>query len=105
MSNQSYYVKNYKAHEKAGNWAQAAAWRNLAAHTHGNPNNGHAQYQHYCRQQAYDQKPFNAIGQTLGGVGPNPFQGNNPKAPASAAFQQYTIGPNGGLYLGGKPYN
>ena len=100
--NQAYYVRAYKHYENTGNWQQAGAWRNVAAMTHGNPDNGHAQYQHYCLQQAYLQKPINAIGQALG-VGPNPFKGNNPKAPASAAFQQFTI-QNGVVYLGGKPY-
>jgi len=100
--NQSYYVNAYKQHEQNGNWQQAAAWRQVAAHQHGNPNAGHAQYQHYCVQQAYNNNQLSSVGQFLG-PGQNPYKGHSPSAPADSVFQQYSV-QNGVLYLGGKPY-
>ena len=100
--NQSYFVGAYKAHERDGNWAQAAAWRHVAALQHQSPNVGHAQYQHYCLQQAYNHNQLSNVGQFLG-PGQNPYQGHSPSASANSVFQQYSV-QNGVLYLGGKPY-
>tara|TARA_B110000208_G_C11647210_1_gene386695 strand:- start:325 stop:630 length:306 start_codon:yes stop_codon:yes gene_type:complete len=96
----------YKSMERQGEWGNAARGRIYASGYHHGGNYGHAYQTHRCLQQAYSHGQLGSIGMALG-VGANPWAQSHgrrtPSAPASQAFQQYTVS-NGQLFLGGVPY-
>eukprot|EP00040_Diaphanoeca_grandis_P025573 m.141846 g.141846 ORF g.141846 m.141846 type:complete len:104 (+) comp30216_c1_seq1:185-496(+) len=103
MSNPN-LVQQYKDAEKAKDYAEVVRLRHLQSQMVPQSDSGHAYYQYQMMIQAQQNNQLNPIGQLLG-VGPNPYVGVDPRSPDSTPFQQYTVGSDGKLYLGGKLYN